>query len=138
MPCGDGPVFLHAMAQNSISNKTPATKNTTQLYPVQKESDPREHLEIEKRQFELRSLTEQPQEQGRQLLMRYDGLLGGWVQGSPHCPTAESMREFKMAEQQLHRVVELPKQRTTSWVAQNHRNLFSPVLEARCLKSGGQ
>lgn len=56
--------FLHAMTQTLLSNKTPATKNTIQLYLVQKESDPREHLEIEKGQFELRHLTEQPQEQG--------------------------------------------------------------------------
>ena len=68
------------------------------MYLVQKESDPREHLEIEKGQFELRHLTEQPQEQGRQLLTGYDGHLGGWVQGSPHCPTAKSVREFKIAE----------------------------------------
>lgn len=46
-PRADGPVFPHAVAQTSLSDKTPATKNTTPLYLVQKEADAREHLGIQ-------------------------------------------------------------------------------------------
>lgn len=60
-PCANGPVFLHAVAQTSLSNKTLAIKNTTAFYLTWKKADARRHLGIETREYtELRSLAAEP------------------------------------------------------------------------------
>lgn len=49
-PCANGPAFLHAVAQPSLSNKAPAVENTTALYLVWKKADTRKHSGAEKRE----------------------------------------------------------------------------------------
>lgn len=89
-PRANGPVFLPAAAQTSLSDKTLAVKNTTALHLTWKKADARRRLGVETREYRAEEPRSTAPEQGITVGPRIQ-----WERVPPQLPSLTQLKERK-------------------------------------------